>query len=88
MTAQTEHTNDWHRIMDEVPIEMQMVLRQTLPTPGMERLMNLYSRDIEERLKNLDVSREATEFKQKYIMLKLQSEFAESFLHFVKTLTI
>ena len=88
MTAQTDIVNDWHRLFDELGPEHKIILQQTLNTPSFEILLNLYERDVLARLQNLSTNHEATEFKHKYIVLKLKSEFAESLNHFIKTLNI
>lgn len=86
MTAQTVYVNDWHRLADIIGKEHVTILSQTLPTPSLGFLLEAYARDCREQMTQLDLSREPNELYERYKSLRLREDFADSFLHFVKSI--
>jgi hypothetical protein len=82
------YANEWNSILDELPPEHKVILQQSLPTSSFRLLLDTYIREHNDRLKNISLDRDDKEFKQKYILLKQQSELAEGLLNFVQTLNI
>ena len=80
-------SEDWNRYVDELGPEHKIILQSTLPTASFGFLLEACIRDCKIRLTQLDLSRDPTEFKQKYHSIKLQQELAESQLEFVKSLS-
>ena len=78
---------DWQRLTDELGAEHKVILQGTLPTPSFAFLLEASIRDCKLRLLEIDLSRDATDFKQRYHSIKLQQDMAESLLEFVKSLS-
>ena len=77
--------NDWERLANELGAEHKAILRGTLPTPSFAFLLEASIRDCKLRLTQLDLNRDAVDFKQRYHSIKLQQDLAESLLEFVKS---
>ena len=78
---------DWQRYVEVLGAEHKVILQSTLPTSSFTFLLEACVRDCKTRLTQLDLGRDADEFKQKYHSIKLQQDLAESLLEFVKSLT-
>ena len=76
---------DWQRYADALGAEHKVILESTLPTSSFVFLLQASIRDCKERLTELDLGRDADEFKQKYHSIKLQQDLSESLLEFVKS---
>ncbi len=79
--------SDWERYLDVLGPEHKHLLQSTLPTPSFGFLLEAAIRDCKMRLAEIDLSREAIDFKQRYHSIKLQQDLAESLLEFVKSLS-
>lgn len=77
--------DDWHRYADELGNEHKAILSSTLPTPSFAFLLEASIRDCKIRLTQLDLTRDADDFKHRYHSIKLQQDLAESLLEFVKS---
>ncbi len=77
---------DWQRHVEALGSEHKVILQSTLPTDSFIFLLQSSIRDCKEQLTELDLSRKADDFKQKYHSIKLQQGLAESLLEFVKSL--
>ena len=80
--------NDWHRLAKGLGPEHTHVLKGTLPTISLRLLLEAQIRDCKQRLTELDLSRDATVFKERYRSVRLQQDLAESFLDFVQSLAV
>lgn len=80
--------NDWERYIAAIGEGHRNILQSTLPTESFLFLLEACIRDCKTRLAELDLSREANDFKQRYHSIKLQQDLAESLLAFVKSLLI
>ena len=78
---------DWVRLTDELGAEHKAILQGTLPTLSFIFLLKASIRDCKLRLLEIDLDREAIDFKQRYHSIKLQQDMAESLLEFVKSLS-
>lgn len=82
------YINRWHDLLDEIGAEHKHVLQSTLPTPAFKWLLEAQIRDCKNRLTELDLSREADDFKDRYRSIRLQQDLAEDLLVFVKSLQL
>jgi hypothetical protein len=79
--------SDWERYAEALGAEHKVILRSTLPTESFSFLLEGCIRDCKSRLIEIDLSRDAIDFKQRYHSIKLQQDLAESLLAFVKSLS-
>ncbi len=78
---------DWNQYAEALGSEHRVILQSTLPTPSFGFLLEACIRHCKIQLTELDLSRDADDFKQRYHSIKLQQELAESLLEFVKSLS-
>ena len=79
-------SNEWSRLYKEMHPEFQIMLQQTFPTPALGMLLEAKIRSIDKDLTNIDMSKEPVPFKERYLALKREQEFAKSLLAFAKSL--
>lgn len=66
--------------------ELRVILQQTLPNIAFRMLLEQIVLEQKQRLQELDLKRDAEDFKTQYRIIKQQQELAEELLSFIEIL--